>query len=282
MKTPVSIVILTKNEQADLPRCLEALTWTDDIHMLDSGSTDDTLRIAESKGVKCYHRPFDSFGKQRNWALENCALRYRWILFLDADEVAPVEFANEVARVAALPESNVAGYYCCWKMMLNDQWLRHADSFPKWQLRLVRSGAVKFIDFGHGQKEGEVTGILGYVKTPYLHYAFSKGWSFWIEKHNRYSSLEADERLASKVSLKNIWGVHSSQRNTRIKILVSRVPGWPLLRFIHAYFFTLGFLDGRAGLRYAILMAYYEFMIRLKISEKKRAQRGNEANKINT
>lgn len=275
MNVPVSIVILTKNEQDDLPRCLDALKWTDDIHVLDSGSTDDTLKIAGYYGVKCHHRSFDSFGRQRNWALENCNLRYRWILFLDADEVATKAFADEVARVVALPDLNMAGYYCCWKMMLDGRWLRHADSFPKWQLRLIKAGAVKFVDFGHGQKEGEVEGTLGYVKAPYIHYAFSKGWSFWIEKHNRYSSLEAEQRLAAKVSLHNICGAHASQRNTKIKVFVSRIPCWPLLRFIHAYFFTLGFLDGRAGFRYAVLMSYYEFIIRLKISEKSQRHKRN-------
>ena len=264
----VSVIILTKNEEADLPRCLEALKWTDDVHVLDSGSTDRTVEIAKAFGAKCHYRAFDSFGKQRNWALENCSPCHPWVLFLDADEVVTQEFADEIARAAATPEADIAGYYCCWKTMLDGQWLRHSDAFPKWQLRLVRLGAATFKDFGHGQKEGEVLGRLQYVKAPYLHFAFSKGWSFWIDKHNRYSSQEAEQRWAAKVTWAGLWQAHSSQRNTSIKVLVSRIPGWPLLRFIHAYFWTLGFLDGRAGFRYAVLMSYYEFIIRLKIAEK--------------
>jgi hypothetical protein len=151
--------------------------------------------------------------------------------------------------------------------MLDGRWLRRCDGFPKWQLRVVRRGRVSFVDFGHGQKEGEIDGILDYLREPYLHYAFSKGWTAWFDRHNRYSSQEAEARLAAKISLKDMLSTNPSVRNKAFKPLVVRIPGWPLLRFILDYIFRLGFTEGRSGLVYCLNMAIYEYLIRLKAYE---------------
>lgn len=263
----ISIVILTKNEERDLPACLESVTWSDDVHILDSGSVDATLAIADKYGVYIHTHPFESFGKQRNYALENIKLKYDWILFLDADEVMTPAFRSEILARTLNASENIAGFYCCWKMILEGRWLKHCDNFPKWQFRLLKKGKATFTDFGHGQKEGVVNGDIEYIKEPYLHFGFSKGWSQWIERHNKYSTLEAVERHKNRPPFKNIFSRNTSIRNPALKSWLVRLPGWPMLRFIQAYVLNLGFLEGKQGFIYCSNMAYYEFLIQIKIRE---------------
>jgi glycosyltransferase involved in cell wall biosynthesis len=263
----ISVIILTKNEETDLPVCLKSLSWTDDVHILDSLSTDSTCEIARLYGARVSVNPFQSFGKQRSYALKNISVKYNWILFLDADEVATPEFVDEITLATNNANDDVAGFYCCWKMMLEGKWLKKCDNFPKWQLRLLRKGRVTYTDFGHGQKEDEVIGQVLYIKEPYLHFGFSKGWSHWIERHNRYSTLEAIARLDTAPPIRNIFSKHGSTRNPALKSWMAKVPGWPLLRFLQAYIFNLGFTEGLPGLTYCINIAFYEHMIVIKKRE---------------
>lgn len=269
----ISVIILTKNEEQDLPACLNALGWCNDIHVLDSGSTDKTLDIARQFDANIGFNPFKSFGQQRNYALENLPIKYDWILFLDADEIVTPEFQNEIKKAVTEAPEHIAGFYCCWKMMLEDRWLRYSDNFPKWQFRILKKGRATFTDFGHGQKEGIVVGEIGYIKEPYLHYSFSKGWTQWMDRHNKYSSLEARDRLKKKVTLDQVFSRHSSIRNPALKSWLSKFPGWPLLRFLHTYIFNLGFLEGAPGFIYSINMAYHEFLIQIKIRELKKERK---------
>ncbi|MFD2934224.1 glycosyltransferase family 2 protein [Spirosoma flavum] len=263
----ISVIILTKNEELDLPACLNAAKWSDDVHVLDSGSTDRTHEIAEQFHAHIWYNKFESFGRQRNYALDNINIRHNWILFLDADEI--VTEACKLAIFTAIDQAptEVAGFYLCWKMMLDDTWLRRCDNFPKWQFRLMRKGRARFTDFGHGQKEDCVDGQIDYIKEPYMHYGFSKGWHYWLERHNRYSSQEAAARLNNCPPLKNILAPHTSIRNPALKSWLSRLPGWPLLRFVQAYIFNLGFLEGTPGLIYCTNMGFYEFIIQIKMRE---------------
>lgn len=268
----ISIIILTKNEERDLPSCLDTLKWCNDVHVLDSGSTDNTIEIAKSYGAKLYSNPFESFGKQRNYALDNIVCVYDWILFLDADEHVTPAFLQAMHSHIQNAKESTAGFYCCWKMILEDTWLKHCDNFPKWQFRLMKKGRARFTDFGHGQKEDQVQGEIVYIKEPYLHFGFSKGWHAWIDRHNRYSSQEAVARLKQRPPFKNIFSSHGSVRNPALKSWLSQMPGWPALRFIHAYIFNLGFLEGKPGFIYSVNMGYYEFLIKIKMREIKRNQ----------
>lgn len=269
-RVPVSVIILTHNEEADLPDCLRSLAWCDDLHVVDSGSTDQTIALATAAGARVTWHPFESFGTQRNWALANCVLQHEWILFLDADERSTPSFAQAVKSAVTAAPATVAGYYCCWKMMLQGRWLKHCDSFPKWQFRLLRRGRAAFTDFGHGQKEDQVNGSIEYLREPYLHFAFSKGWSHWLRRHDRYSDLEAAQRWQAPIRWREIFSAHGSVRNKALKPLVSRIPGWPLLVFAIRYFAKLGFLEGWPGFVYCVNMAYYEFLIVIKMEELKR------------
>lgn len=265
----ISVIILTKNEEVDLPSCLSSLGSFDDIHILDSLSTDKTVEISREYGAKVWTHPFESFGKQRNYALDNLNIKHNWILFLDADEQVTYEFTQAVSDAVEKSLEDAAGFYCCWKMILQGRWLKYSDNFPKWQFRLMRKGRARFTDFGHGQKEDLVQGKIGYIKEPYFHYGFSKGWSQWLDRHNKYSTLEAVARLHHCPPLKNIINRNGSVRNPALKSFLSRIPGWPALRFLQAYFLNLGFLEGNPGLVYCLNMAYYEFLIQIKMKEAK-------------
>lgn len=269
----ISIVILTKNEQVDLPSCLATLTWCDDIHVLDSGSTDDTLHIAKQYGAKVWTNPFEGFGKQRNFALDHIDLKYEWVLFLDADEHSTDKFEREILKTVAGASYNVAGYYCCCKLMLEGRWLKRSDTFPKWQFRLLRKGRARYTNLGHGQKECEIKGEIGYIKEGYLHFGISKGWSEWIERHNRYSNLEASFRYFNCPPVSNILKRHASLRNVALKCWLSKLQVWPFIRFFHAYFINLGFTEGKQGFLYCVNNFYYEFMISIKYREIKLRER---------
>ena len=265
------VMILTQDEAADLPACLQALAGWARVIVIDSGSRDATVEIAREAGAEVYLHPFGSFGAQRNWALDHCELAgCAWVLFLDADEIATPEFRRAVEQATAAAGESIAGFHCCWKTILEGRWLRRCDSFPKWQFRLLRPGRARYIDSGHGQKEGEVSGEISYLREPYLHYSFSKGWRQWVRKHNDYSTLEAADRLQRNVAWRDLFSRDSSRRNRALKPLVSRLPFWPLLRFLYMYVFKLGLLEGRAGFIYCVNMAYYEFLIGIKMREASR------------
>jgi glycosyltransferase involved in cell wall biosynthesis len=264
----LTVIILTQDEAADLPACAAPLTGWARIVVVDSGSRDNTVAIAKAAGAEVYEHPFASFGEQRNWALDHCGvLPGTWVLFLDADEVATPAFRAAVEQQMAAAGPGAAGFHCCWKTMLGGRWLRRCDSFPKWQFRLLRAGRARFIDSGHGQKEGAVEGAIGYVREPYLHYSFSKGWGQWLRKHNHYATLEAADRVARSATWHDLLASDPSRRNRALKPLVSRLPCWPLLRFLYMYVYKGGFLEGRPGFVYCVNMAYYEFLIRLKMDE---------------
>jgi glycosyltransferase involved in cell wall biosynthesis len=270
----LAVIILTQDEAADLPACLQALAGWARLIVVDSGSSDATVKIARGAGAEVYEHPFASFGEQRNWALDHCGVQgcCEWVLFLDADEIAPPEFRRGVEQQTAAAGAGIAGFYCCWKTMLEGRWLRRCDSFPKWQFRLLRPGRARFIDSGHGQKEGKVEGEILYLREPYLHYSFSKGWQHWLRKHNDYSTLEAADRIRRNVVWRDLVARDASRRNRALKPLVSRLPFWPLLRFLHMYVFKLGLLEGRAGFVYCVNMAYYEFLIGIKMREAQRRE----------
>ena len=266
----VSIIILAQNEASDLPKLLDSIRWCDDVHLVDSGSTDATMEIARAGGAQAIEHAFGGFGQQRNWALENCALKYPWVLFLDADEASTPAFQSAVMQaIQGAPES-VAGFYCCWKMMVEGRWLKRCDSFPKWQFRLLRRGRATFVDFGHGQKEGEIDGTLDYIREPYLHFVVSKGWEVWWARHQRYARQEAVERSGGgAIRWGEIFGSNPSLRNKALKPLVSQIPGWPALRFVQAYLLSGGFLEGKPGFTYCLNLARYEALIRTRMREMK-------------
>ncbi len=266
-RPPVSVVILTHNEEINLEACLESCSWCDDVAVLDSGSTDQTGQIAAQRGVKFYTHPFHSFGEQRNWAIDNIPAKHDWVFHLDADERFTPEL---IAEVDALLKANPsqAGFYVANQMIFMERWIKHASGYPAYQMRLFHKARMRFKDVGHGQREN-TSGEIGTLQHPYVHLNFSKGLSDWFARHNRYSTQEAERQvtdLANPLNLKDISGTGVTRRRALERISY-RVPMRTTLRFLDSYLVHGGILDGRAGFRYARLMAMYQQMIDLKVKE---------------
>ncbi len=266
----ISILILTLNEEKNLPACLEAIAWCDDIIVLDSFSNDGTVEIAEKFGVRVYQRQFDNFAGQRNFALTDFDFRHEWVFHLDADEIITDELKSEME--IEIENANVDAFRVPSKMIMLGKWLRYSGMYPAYQVRLGRTDVLRFKQVGHGQREDMDASRVGTLKNPYFHYSFSKGFEDWFRKHNRYSTQEAIEGLMILRKKSIDWGDLFSRgsptrRRRAIKDISVRLPFRPLLRFFYLYILRRGFLDGRVGLTYCLLISIYEYMIVLKMKE---------------
>src|SRR5947199_3942142 len=185
----ISVVILTLNEELNLPRCLQAISWCDDVLIVDSFSSDATLRIAAEHGIRVVQRAFDNFAAQRNFAVEHCELKHEWIFHLDADEVMTPDLSAEILR--CIGSTNKDAYRVSSKLMFQGKFLCDAALFLSYQVRLGRRGKLLFRQVGHGQREQMSSNAIGTLKNSLLHFPFEKGLEDWIEKHNRYAAAEA-------------------------------------------------------------------------------------------
>lgn len=279
---PLTVVVLAKNEAENLPRCLRALSRFDEVVVVDDRSTDDSKQIAEQHGARVLDHPFESFAKQRNWALSEGDLKHEWVLMLDADEVATEEFSEAIREAIGSAGPEVAAFAVCRKTMLFDNWLRYSDGFPVWIMRVVHRGRAWFEDQGHGEVPVPVVdGHVEKIREPFLHFAFSKGLSNWIDRHNRYSTNEAklEFQEVKPFRWREFVASESSVRRSALRCLSRRLPFRMQLRFYYQYLWKWGFLDGRAGLTFCRLMAWYEGMIVAK-REELRARAKNNLNDL--
>lgn len=267
----ISIYILTYNEELDIAPCIESAMLSDDITVVDSCSSDRTVEIANSYPVRVVKHQFESHGRQRTWMLESLPPKHEWVYILEADERMTPELFAECNR--AIQNSQCIGYYVAERVMFMGRWIRYSTQYPRYQLRLLKHGQVWFDDYGHTERE-VFEGATGFLKETYPHYTCGKGLSRWIEKHNRYSSDEAQETLSQlqdgKVNWQDLFfGRSEVERRRALKDLSLRLPGRPLIRFFYMYFILGGCWDGRPGLAWCILQAFYEYIIVLKTWELK-------------
>ena len=270
MYFPISVLVLTKNEASDLPDCLRSVAWSDDVHVFDSFSTDETANIACAAGAQVTQRVFDGYAAQRNAALHDLKYQHPWLLILDADERVPSASAEILGRFAAEAPMTVNACRMRRRDYFLGTWLAHAQISPLY-IRLVRPEKV------HYEREiNEVLKVEGAVHdldAPFDHYPFSKGIEHWLDKHNRYSSMEARHIIASRrenvpFSPRGAFLAKDfNQRRFHQKELFYRLPARPLLKWLYMVVARRAFLDGQAGLTYAYLQAIYEYMIVVKTSE---------------
>ena len=181
----ISVLILTRNEEANLPRCLESVRWSDDVLVVDSFSADRTVELAKAAGARVLQHPFKNFAEQRNYGLTHGDLKHEWVLHLDADEVVTEELQRELFKVAEASDSNTDAYHVASKMVFQGRWLKHAGLYPSYQARLGRKDRLTFVQVGHGQRESLPPEKVGTLREPLLHYSFGKGLHDWVERHNR-------------------------------------------------------------------------------------------------
>lgn len=269
MKVPISILIPIRNEAANLARCLESVSWADEVFVVDSHSTDGSQEIAEERGATVVQFDFNgTWPKKKNWALENLPFKHEWVFILDADEVLPPEAHAEFTRIVTDQNHATAGYWINRRFMFMGKWLKHAY-YPNWNLRLFqhRLGRYeKLTDINTASGDNEVhehvvvQGATGRLQSEMDHYAFPSVEVF-VEKHNRYSNWEARVALdhflrGSEQSLQS--GTVGLRR--KLKRLSQRLPFRPTLRFLYVYLWQRGFLDGREGYFFARLHGFYEFL----------------------
>jgi glycosyltransferase involved in cell wall biosynthesis len=262
----ISVLVLTKNEERNLPGCLESVAWSDDVVVFDSLSTDRTVEVARRHGARVAQRAFDNWAAHQNWGLKNLEFKYPWVFYIDADERVTPEL--ERALHAAVANS---GEFAAFRVRRRDfylgTWLKHVQTSP-FYLRLFRPERMRYERLVNPVSivDGPVGRVSGYLD----HYPFSKGIGQWLERHNSYSTFEARQIIDQRAEFslrKALFARDFHERRYHQKELFYRAPWRPLLKFLFLYLVKRGFLDGRAGLSYATLQAFYEYMIVLKVRE---------------
>lgn len=261
-------VILCLNEERNLPRALTSLKWCDELLVVDSGSTDLSQNVSRLYNARfVVHKQEGAFliTDQRNWALEQCDLKSEWVVFLDADEEIGPALAHEIQRMTST-SSPFTAFELTPRYWFLGKWLKRTQGFPNWHPRLLRRESVRFE--GGVWESFSQNALVSRIQYPYEHYAFSKGLDDWIERHQRYSSWDAQEIYQFLNS-----SVTRTARRRTLRIAMSYLwPIRPLLRFIQKYFLQFGFLEGWQGLLFCLLMSFYDLMTVIKIIELRRIQ----------
>ncbi len=262
----------------NLPPCLDALKWCDDVVIVDAGSTDSSREIAEAAGARVFVKDFATEDAQLNWIAKNVDYHHPWVYFCDADEIVTEELKDELLQIAATPDLDLVAYRLRYKNYFMNRWIRHCGIYPVWLLRFFRP---EFVSWERTiNTTVSVQGKEGRLNSHFLHFSFRKGIASWFEKHNRYSTFEAIESRRSlsttTVNWKNIFQLRNhAARRTALKELSFRMPFRPLLRFFYMYIIKLGFLDGIPGFHYCLLLSLYEYMIVLKMKELDQQEKGS-------
>lgn len=271
----ISVLILTRNEEQDLPGCLDSVAWCDDIHVLDSESTDRTTEIARQRGATVTTRRFDTYAAQRNAGMQ-LPFRYAWVLVLDADERPTPELSAEMPPAVAIAPEHVAGFRIQRRDFLWGTWLKHAQMTP-YYVRLLRVGKAHYTR--EVNEIVEVSGDIRELHAPFDHLAFSKGISHWIAKHNDYSSKEAELMASGDAThgaslYQALFARNFHERRVAQKAIFYELPARPLIKWCYLMFVRGAVLDGPAGFMYTTLQSFYEFLIEVKRRELLRRREG--------
>ncbi len=273
----VSILILTLNEEQDLPGCLESVRFCDDVVVFDSLSTDRTVEISEAFGARVVPRKFDNWSAHQNWAMENIDFKHDWVFYLDADERMTPELDAAIQKVAQNPDEHRVAYYAGRKNYFMDRWCRRAMA-PGTIMRFFKPAHIRFERLVNPIPV--IDGEYGYFDDLFIHYGFSKGMRPWLDKHNGYSNMEAKEghqiREGSLIqSLRNIFTRDRAKRWQAIKNASFFMPARSAMRFLYIFVGQFGVLDGIAGFHYSCMISMYESWIGMKIRELERSYQIN-------
>jgi glycosyltransferase involved in cell wall biosynthesis len=271
----LSIIILTKNEAANLPTCLDSLqTLNAEIFIVDSGSSDETVSIAKQAGCQVFSHPWENYAKQLNWALQNLPITTPWVMRLDSDERLTPELAKELQQTLRTASSEISGYQVKRRVFFMGRWIRHGGYYPTWLLRVWRNGfgicEERWMDEHIVLSQGKIANFR-YDIIDENH----KGLAFWTDKHNHYADREVKDMVASPFEAEDvlIQGGQQSQASQRRwvkKNLYARSPLFvrAFLYFLLRYTIGLGFLDGIEGFIFHFLQGFwYRFLVDAKLYE---------------
>lgn len=255
MKLPLSVVIVTKNEEKNIERCLCSVPFASDYVVIDSRSHDRTTEIAKKLGARVFHQDWLGFGKQKNKAAEYA--EYDWILSLDADEVVSEELAAEIVEKFRQLDEETA-YQIPRKSFYQNRWIMHGGWYPDYQTRLYHRKHSRWAD-SHIHEKVKAQKKEKF-KQPLEHYVF-RDIVHHIETNNRYSSLQAEEHF------------RKGQKFNYYRFLIK-----PWVKFFECYLLKLGFLDGRTGFFIAVGAAYSVFIRWAKVKElEEKKQQGQKS-----
>jgi glycosyltransferase involved in cell wall biosynthesis len=286
MAKALSVIILTYNEEHNLPACLKSIRSLDaKIFVIDSGSSDATVTIARDIGCEVIEHPFENYAAQRNWAFD-LPITTPWTLCLDADERLTPELVQEIKATLAEPEMPYDGYMLRKRTIFMGRWIKHGGQYPSYHLRLFRSGRGRCEDRLYDQ-HFVVAGKVGKLKNDYID-VITSDLSTFTQRHNRWAELEAREILAGssnparpRSAVKARFGGTAIERKRFLRTRIyQRFPLFvrPFLFWIYGYVLRLGFLDGAEGLIFHTLQRFwFRFLVDAKIWEIKRAARSGVA-----
>jgi glycosyltransferase involved in cell wall biosynthesis len=268
----ISVLILTKNEEQDLPACLASVAWCDDVHVFDSYSDDSTVDIARAAGATITQRKFDNWAAHQNWGLQNIPFKHNWVLYIDADERVSAGLLDALQKVKPTLNDaiNVAFEIRRRDFAWNNVWLKHAQVSP-FYLRLFRPDKMRYERLVNPLSipDGPVARLDGFLD----HYPFSKGIRFWLSRHIGYADMEAQMRLQNLQNAVNfsirkaLFSADFTERRYHQKGFFYKMPFRPFIKWTYMVFFKMAFLDGGAGVTYATLQSVYEYFIVLKTRE---------------
>ncbi|MBI5401663.1 glycosyltransferase [Candidatus Wolfebacteria bacterium] len=277
-KEPISVIILTYNEELNIENCLKKVAeWCDEIFVVDSYSTDKTLEIAKKYGAKIAQRPFKNQAEQFNWALDNLDIKNEWVLRLDADEYLTDELKNEITEKLENTPNNISGFYLRRRVYFMGRWIKHGGYYPIWLLRLFRYGKARYQEERNVDEHlSLLEGVTGKMKNDFID-DNKKDLTWWIKKHNSYASREAGEIIKQPTTnnqqLTTKLGGQPERKSWLRQNLYLKMPMFfrACVYFVYRYFFRLGFLDGKEGLIFHFLQGFwYRFLVDAKIYERKK------------
>lgn len=275
----LTAIILTKNEESNIKKCINSIKEiAEEILVIDSYSEDKTIEISKSLGARVYQHKFISHSEQFNWALDNINIKSEWILRIDADEEITIDLINEIKEKIPNMKREVNGIFLNRRRYFLGKWIKHGDVYPEKVLRIFRNGTAKSED-----RIMDEHIVLLWGECSYFEYDFedkdTKDLTFWINKHNWYSNKEAEEFLkhyekANKTNInENLFGSQREKKRWLKNNFYYNIPLFvrPILYFLYRYIFRGGFLDGKEGLIYHFLQAFwYRFLVDAKIYEYKK------------
>jgi glycosyltransferase involved in cell wall biosynthesis len=272
--TDLTVIIPTKNEETDIERCIRSVEgWVKRIVIVDSGSTDRTVEIAERLGVEIVrHEPFVDYGRQFNWAIDNLRIKTTWVFRLDADEVITPELRKELeTELERHATDDVSGFMMRYKVEFMGRYLMHGGFYPFQKITIFKYGKGRFEERAMGEHIVLSEGRCVYLRNDAIHHTL-KTLDLYINKHNWYATREVQDYFDVRSGRENALLDGQPERAKKLRDgLYYRLPMFlrAKLFFWYRYYLRLGFLDGTPGYIFAFLQAYwYRTLVDAKIYER--------------